>query len=362
MDRQVGRLREGLKALGIERKTLLIFASDNGPLPTLDGRRSGGLRGSKLSLYEGGIRLPFVAVWPGTIPAGATDEATVFGAVDVFPTVCKLAGAALPARRAARRRGPLARAAGHAPARARQAALLGVRPERHLVRLPDRAERGPARGPLPQPRRPRRPLEAARERRRHRGRALRPVGRPGGGEGPRGDPAGAGGEAHQAGARMEEIAAMSLFILAASALFDRRPGPAAERPDRHDRRPGARRLLVHGQPGAEDAELRRLRPRGGAADRLPRRPDVQPHARAVAHRPGGPAQRGDLGHRGPDLPAARDPDAADCSPRRGTGPASSASGTSATTTRTARSTRGSRRASTTSAGASSSPRPSSTGR
>ena len=97
VDRQVGRLREGLKALGIERKTLLVFTSDNGPLPTLDGRRSGVLRGSKLSLYEGGIRLPFVAVWPGTIAAGAVDETTVLGAVDVFPTVCKLAGAALPA-------------------------------------------------------------------------------------------------------------------------------------------------------------------------------------------------------------------------------------------------------------------------
>jgi arylsulfatase A-like enzyme len=95
-DRQIGRLRAGLKALGIERETLLVFASDNGPLPTLKGARSGGLRGSKLSLYEGGIRVPFLAVWPGMIPAGATDDATVFGAVDVFPTVCKLAGAVLP--------------------------------------------------------------------------------------------------------------------------------------------------------------------------------------------------------------------------------------------------------------------------
>jgi arylsulfatase A-like enzyme len=97
VDRQIGRLREGLKALGIEQSTLLIFTSDNGPLPTLDGRRSSGLRGSKLSLYEGGIRLPFFAVWPGMIPAGATDDTTVFGAVDVFPTICKLAGTEPPA-------------------------------------------------------------------------------------------------------------------------------------------------------------------------------------------------------------------------------------------------------------------------
>ena len=96
-DRQIGRLRAGLKALGIERDTLLVFTSDNGPLPTLDGERSGGLRGSKLSLYEGGVRLPFLAVWPGRIQAGVTDDTTVLSAVDVFPTVCKLVGAALPA-------------------------------------------------------------------------------------------------------------------------------------------------------------------------------------------------------------------------------------------------------------------------
>jgi arylsulfatase A-like enzyme len=95
-DRQIGRLRAGIKALGIERETLLIFASDNGPLPTLDGARSGGLRGSKLSLYERGIRLPFLAVWPGAVPAGATDETTVLAAVDVFQTLRALAGAALP--------------------------------------------------------------------------------------------------------------------------------------------------------------------------------------------------------------------------------------------------------------------------
>jgi arylsulfatase A-like enzyme len=96
VDHQVGRLREGLRALGIERDTLLIFTSDNGPLPTLGGLRSAGLRGSKLSLYEGGTRLPFLAVRPGTIPAGRVDDSTVFGAVDVFPTVCAVAGISPP--------------------------------------------------------------------------------------------------------------------------------------------------------------------------------------------------------------------------------------------------------------------------
>jgi arylsulfatase A-like enzyme len=95
-DRQLGRLLAGIKDLGIDKNTLVIFTSDNGPLPTLGGKRSVGLRGSKLSLYEGGIRLPFAARWPGTIPAGKTDSTTVLAAVDLFPTFCKLAGALLP--------------------------------------------------------------------------------------------------------------------------------------------------------------------------------------------------------------------------------------------------------------------------
>ena len=97
LDRQMGRLRAGLRRLGIERRTLLIFTSDNGPLPTFDGGRSGALRGSKLSLYEGGIRVPFVAEWPGVVPAGSVDEETVVSAVDVYPTICGLAGVPLPA-------------------------------------------------------------------------------------------------------------------------------------------------------------------------------------------------------------------------------------------------------------------------
>lgn len=95
-DKQIGRLLDGLKELGVERSTLVVFASDNGPLPTLGGRRSGNLRGCKLSLYEGGIRLPFIARWPGTIPAGRTDEKTVLAAVDLFPTFCALASVDLP--------------------------------------------------------------------------------------------------------------------------------------------------------------------------------------------------------------------------------------------------------------------------
>jgi len=95
-DRQIGRLMDGLRERGIDQQTLLIFASDNGALPTFKGDRSAGLRGSKLSLYEGGIRLPFIVHWPGHAPGGRVDNQTVIAAVDLLPTFCALGGAQLP--------------------------------------------------------------------------------------------------------------------------------------------------------------------------------------------------------------------------------------------------------------------------
>ncbi len=95
-DRQMGRLLEGLKELGLEEQTLVIFTSDNGPLPSFRGSRSGGLRGSKLSLYEGGIRMPFIVRWPGHVPAGEVDAETVLAATDLFPSICALAGVEKP--------------------------------------------------------------------------------------------------------------------------------------------------------------------------------------------------------------------------------------------------------------------------
>jgi len=74
----------------------VIFASDNGPLPTLRASRSGGFRGSKLSCYEAGIRVPLIVRWPGRTPAGRTDDQTVFGGVDFLPTLGAIAGAPLP--------------------------------------------------------------------------------------------------------------------------------------------------------------------------------------------------------------------------------------------------------------------------
>ncbi|GGM95786.1 N-acetylgalactosamine-6-sulfatase [Dyadobacter beijingensis] len=95
-DVQVGRLVEGLKALGMADNTIIIFTSDNGALPTFGGRRSGGLRGSKLSLYEGGINMPFIVSWPGHIPANRTDERSEVHATDLLPTLAKLSGVKIP--------------------------------------------------------------------------------------------------------------------------------------------------------------------------------------------------------------------------------------------------------------------------
>ena len=86
---------DGLRALGLETNTLLIVAGDNGPEPSFNRARSGGMRGMKWSLYEGGIRTPLIVRWPGVIPAGRTSDRPV-AFWDVLPTVAELARATLP--------------------------------------------------------------------------------------------------------------------------------------------------------------------------------------------------------------------------------------------------------------------------
>jgi len=95
-DRQVGRLLDGLKTRGLEENTIVVFTSDNGALPSFNGARSGGFRGNKLALYEGGIRMPFIVRWPGRVPAGRVDDRSVLIALDLLPTLSSLAGAKLP--------------------------------------------------------------------------------------------------------------------------------------------------------------------------------------------------------------------------------------------------------------------------
>lgn len=89
-DRQIGRLLDGLRELGIDNNTLILLAGDNGPEPAFGGMRTGGLRGMKWSLYEGGIRTPLIVRWPGIIPAGRVNEKTVISALDLLPTLAAL--------------------------------------------------------------------------------------------------------------------------------------------------------------------------------------------------------------------------------------------------------------------------------
>ncbi len=96
-DVQMGRLFDGIAKLGLEQNTLVIFTSDNGPLPSFNHERTGGMRGQKLSLYEGGIRVPFIVRWPGHITPGRVDERTVLESVDFFPTLCTITHASPPA-------------------------------------------------------------------------------------------------------------------------------------------------------------------------------------------------------------------------------------------------------------------------
>ncbi|MEJ7767395.1 MAG: sulfatase-like hydrolase/transferase [Chitinophagaceae bacterium] len=95
-DRQIGRLMRGIKDLGLDENTLVVFTSDNGPLPNFRNERSAGMRGTKLSLYDGGIRMPFIVRWPGHVTAGTTDSSSIVHASDMLPTFCKLGGAILP--------------------------------------------------------------------------------------------------------------------------------------------------------------------------------------------------------------------------------------------------------------------------
>lgn len=107
LDRQIGRLLGALDELGLSEQTVVVFAGDNGPTAwpfyyenRQDDRAApgltGGLRGRKWSLYEGGIREPFVVRWRGTIPAGKVNETSVVSGIDLLPSLCALAGVKLP--------------------------------------------------------------------------------------------------------------------------------------------------------------------------------------------------------------------------------------------------------------------------
>ncbi len=100
LDRDVGSILEKLKTSGLSKKTIIIFTSDNGPHS--EGgynpdyfNSNGPLRGIKRDLYEGGIRVPMIAWWPGKIPAD-TISSHVSAFWDIMPTLAEITGAALP--------------------------------------------------------------------------------------------------------------------------------------------------------------------------------------------------------------------------------------------------------------------------
>jgi N-acetylgalactosamine-6-sulfatase len=103
-DRQIGRLLDRLDALGLGENTVVIFSADNGPedISIRNASHSGvgspgPFRGRKRSLYEGGVRVPFILRWPaGGAPGGAVDNDTPLCSVDLLPTFCALAGVELP--------------------------------------------------------------------------------------------------------------------------------------------------------------------------------------------------------------------------------------------------------------------------
>jgi N-acetylgalactosamine-6-sulfatase len=117
-DERIGEVLDALDRLDLTDNTLVIFSSDNGPArasgpaelklvhDTATGAGygiaaargiTGGRKGYKASLFEGGIGVPFIARWPGKIAAGKVDEVSLISAVDLLPTFCEVGGVELPA-------------------------------------------------------------------------------------------------------------------------------------------------------------------------------------------------------------------------------------------------------------------------
>lgn len=116
-DDRVGQLLDKLDELKIAENTLVIFSSDNGPARGSDNAKldvsydtatgwgygigaskgiTGGRRGYKASLMQGGIGVPFLVRWPAKVPVGKVDDRSLISAVDLLPTFCSLANAKLP--------------------------------------------------------------------------------------------------------------------------------------------------------------------------------------------------------------------------------------------------------------------------
>ncbi len=116
-DDRIGEVLAALDRLKITQNTLVIFSSDNGPARAANAVElalsydtatgagwniaaskgiTAGRKGYKAALFQGGINVPFIARWPGKIPAGKIDDRSLLSAVDLLPTFCEIAGVELP--------------------------------------------------------------------------------------------------------------------------------------------------------------------------------------------------------------------------------------------------------------------------
>jgi arylsulfatase len=100
LDWSTGEILAALERLKLTDRTLVLFASDNGPFLSYGEHAgsAGPFRGGKLTCFEGGVRVPFIARWPGRIPAGRVCDELLTG-LDLLPTCASLIGAPLPARK-----------------------------------------------------------------------------------------------------------------------------------------------------------------------------------------------------------------------------------------------------------------------
>ena len=106
LDADVGRLLKKLDELGLSKNTIVVFSSDQGADMTkadLGGLRfnqmgfNGEHRGGKHTHYEGGLNVPFIVRWPGTVAAGAVNEKSILSGADWLPTLCTIAGVKIAA-------------------------------------------------------------------------------------------------------------------------------------------------------------------------------------------------------------------------------------------------------------------------
>jgi N-acetylgalactosamine-6-sulfatase len=116
MDKALGRLLDYIKEKGLDKNTIIVFSSDNGPGPLTNQVKTESVvkrykerptllnsvgsaknyRDRKLSFHEGGIRVPYIVSWPGQIPEGKKDNTTIIQGVDWLPTIVSLCNVELP--------------------------------------------------------------------------------------------------------------------------------------------------------------------------------------------------------------------------------------------------------------------------